>query len=70
MKRRLKHKIFVNMYNPKMNYSINQILEATRGVFLTPILMRNGYSYYMSYYDGKITRYDGRREKVTLCGDK
>lgn len=69
MKRRLKHKIFVNMYNPKMNYSINQILEATRGVFLTPILMRNGY-YYMSYYDGKITRYDGRREKVTLCGDK
>lgn len=64
MKKRLKHKIFTNMYNPKMNYSINQILEATRGVFLTPILMRNGYRYYMSYHDGKITKYNTFEQNI------
>lgn len=57
MKARIKHKIFRNMSNPKMNYSINQILIATKGLFITPILMKNGYRYYMSHYCGKITKF-------------
>ena len=44
------------MYNPKMRYSVNQILIATKGLFLTPIRMKNGCRYYMSYYSGKITK--------------
>lgn len=44
------------MGNPKMNYSINQILIATKGLFLTPLHMKNGYRYYMSHYCGKITK--------------
>ena len=58
MKSRLKKKIFTNMYNPKMNYSINQILIATKGLFITPLLMKNGYRYYMSHYFGKITKFE------------
>ena len=57
MKRRIKHKIFCNMYNPKLNYSINQILIATKGLFLTPLHMKNGCRYYMSFYCGKITKF-------------
>ena len=41
-----------------MHYSINQILIATKGLFLTPIHMKNGYRYYMSHYCGKITKFD------------
>lgn len=55
MKARIKKKIFKNMY--KLNYNINQILFATRGLFVTPIWMKNGYRYYASYYFGKITKY-------------
>lgn len=55
MKARIKKKIFKNMY--KLNYNINQILFATRGLFVTPIRMKNGYRYYASYYSGKITKY-------------
>ena len=58
MKARLKTKIFRNMYNPKLHYSINQILVATKGLFLTPLHMKNGHRYYMSHYCGKITKYD------------
>lgn len=58
MKLRTKVKIFRNMYNPKMHYSINQILIATKGLFLTPIRMKNGCRYYMSHYCGKITKFD------------
>ena len=58
MKQRTKNKIFTNMYNPKMHYSINQVLIATKGLFLTPIEMPNGYRYYMSHYCGKITKYE------------
>ena len=63
MKARIKHKIFTNMYNPKMHYSINQVLVATKGLFLTPILMKNGYRYYMSHYCGKVTKYMNKEEK-------
>lgn len=35
MKARIKHKIFTNMYNPKMHYSINQVLVATKGYHCT-----------------------------------
>lgn len=52
MNRRIKHKIFKKRY--KLNYSPNQILIATKGLFLTPILMKNGYRYYMSHFNGKI----------------
>lgn len=55
MKVRIQKKIFKNMY--ELNYNINQILSATRGLFLTPIRMKNGYRYYASYYFGKITKY-------------
>lgn len=55
MKARIKKKIFKNMY--KLNYNINQILFATRGLFVTPIRMKNGYRYYASYYSGKVTKY-------------
>ena len=57
MNARIKKKIFTNMYNPKMHYSIYQILVATKGLFLTPIRMKNGCRYYMSYYCGKITKF-------------
>ena len=57
MKRRIKHKIFCNMYNPKLHYSINQILIATKGLFLTPLHMKNGCRYYMNHYCGKITKF-------------
>lgn len=57
MKRRIKHKIFCNMYNSKLHYSINQILIATKGLFLTPLHMKNGCRYYMSHYCGKITKF-------------
>ena len=60
MKSRLKKKIFCNLFNRKLNYSFNQILIATRGLFLTPIKMKNGFRYYMSYYDGRITKFDGK----------
>lgn len=45
------------MDNPKMHYSINQILMATKGLFLTPIKMWNGYRYYMSHYCARITKF-------------
>ena len=51
------------MYNPKMHYSINQVLVATKGLFLTPILMKNGYRYYMSHYCGEVTKYMNKEEK-------
>ena len=51
-------KIWRNWGNPKMHYSINQILIATKGLFLTPIHMKNGHRYYMSHYCGKITKFD------------
>ena len=41
MKARLKTKIFRNMHNPKLHYSINQILVATKGLFLTLLHMKN-----------------------------
>lgn len=56
MRLRTKVKIFRNMGNPKMNYSINQILIATKGLFLTPLHMKNGYRYYMLHYCGKIIK--------------
>ena len=62
MKARIKNKIFTNMYNPKMHYSINQVLVATKGLFLTPILMKNGYKYYMGHYCGKVTKYMNKEE--------
>lgn len=43
------------MYNPKMNYSVRQILIATKGLFLTPIKF-NDNRYYISHYCGKITK--------------
>lgn len=55
MNRRVKHKIFKNMYNPKMHYSVRQILIATKGLFLTPIKI-NDNRYYISHYCGKITK--------------
>lgn len=58
MKSRLKKKIFKNMWNPKKHYSINQILIATKGLFLTPLHMPNGCRYYMSHYCGKITKFE------------
>ena len=51
-------KIWRNWGNPKMHYSINQILIATKGLFLTPLHMKNGCRYYMSHYCGKITKFD------------
>lgn len=58
MKARIKKKIFKNMHNPKMHYTIYQILVATTGLFLTPLRMKNGHRYYMSYYCGKITKFN------------
>lgn len=58
MNRRIKNKIFKNMHNPKMHYTIYQILVATKGLFLTPLRMKNGHRYYMSYYFGKITKFN------------
>ena len=55
MNRRVKHKIFKNMYNPKMNYSVRQILIATKGLFLTPIKI-NDNRYCISHYCGKIIK--------------
>lgn len=58
MKARLKIKIFRNMYNSKLRYSINHILMATKGLFLTPIRMKNGCRYYMSHYCGRIHKFN------------
>ena len=58
MKARTKIKIFNNWGNPKMHYSINQILIATKGLFVTPLHMKNGCRYYMSHYCGKITKFE------------
>lgn len=55
MNERIKKKVFKNMY--RLDYTINQILIATKGLFLTPILMKNGYRYYMRHFDGKIIKY-------------
>ena len=63
MKTRTKMKIWRNLDNPKMHYSINQILIATKGLFLTPIRMKNGCRYYMSHYCGKITKFDKEETK-------
>jgi hypothetical protein len=57
MKKRLEKKIWSNWDNPKMHYSINQKLMATRGLFLSPIRMKNGCRYYQSYFCGKIKKY-------------
>ena len=46
------------MHNPKMHYTIYQILVATTGLFLTPLRMKNGHRYYMSYCCGKITKFN------------
>ena len=60
MKARIQKKVFKNMY--RLNYTINQILIATKGLFLTPILMKNGCRYYMRHFDGKIIKYkDNKR---------
>ena len=46
----------------RLNYTINQILIATKGLFLTTILMKNGCRYYMRHFDGKIIKYkDNKR---------
>ena len=63
MKTRTKMKIWRNWGNPKMHYSINQILIATKGLFLTSIRMKNGCRYYMSHYCGKITKFDKEETK-------
>ena len=46
------------MNNPNMHYSINQILIATKGLFLTHLRMNNGCRYYMSHYSGRITKFN------------
>lgn len=58
MNRRIKHKIWTNLDNPKMHYSIRQILVATKGLFLTPLHMPDGNRYYMSHFCGKVTKYE------------
>lgn len=65
MKARLKKKIWNNLDNPKLHYSVNHVLIATKGLFLTPIHFPNGYRYYMSHYFGKITKYDKDLNKIT-----
>ena len=65
MKKRIKEKIFMNRHNPKLHYSINQILEATK---FTIIWWRaaNGYNYAKSYYCGRITKVKRRNEQKNI----
>ena len=63
MRTRTKMKRWRNWGNPKMHYSINQILIATKGLFVTPLHMKNGHRYYMSHYCGKITKFDKEETK-------
>lgn len=67
MNRRIKYKILTNMYNPKMHYSINQVLYAIKGLFFYPIEMSNGCGYYISNRCGKITKYMEMKPKFKEC---
>ena len=67
MKARIKQKILTNMYNPKMHYSINQVLFAIKGLFFRPIEMSNGCCYYISHRCGRITKYMEMNPKFKVC---
>lgn len=53
MKRRIKLKMFRNRC--KLNYSLGQILEASRGIVFW-VYPGNGLRYYLNYHNGKIIK--------------
>ena len=54
MKQRIRLKVFRNRW--RLNYSLGQILEASRGTVFW-IYPGNGLKYFLNYHNGKISKY-------------
>lgn len=53
MKRRIKLKVFRNRW--RLNYSLGQIFEASRGIVFW-VYPGNGFRYFLNYHNGKIVK--------------
>lgn len=69
MKQSIRNKIYRNRW--RLNYTLGQIFEASRGIIFW-ICPGNGFKYYLSHYNGKVTKMkdqypDNRPLKTVKC---